>query len=89
MLFYPPGDTQEEGECEDGLVELRPVCQQEEEAEGICVEVRLSWTLLHGFSCQNQEGEGWMCLEEVLQWNKEFQVQGSSRKLNGLRPRTC
>ena len=89
MLFCPPDDIPEEGECEDGLEEPRPACQQGEGAEGICVEVKLFWTLLHGLPYQNQEGEEWMCLEEVLQRNKEFQVQGSSSKLNGLRRKTC
>ena len=89
MLFYRPDGIPAEGECEGRPGELQLVCLQEVEAEGICVEVKLFWTLLRGFCCQNQAGEEWMCLEEVLQWNKEFQVQGSSRKLNGLRPRTC
>ena len=88
MLFYRPDDIPAEGECEGRPDELQPVCQQEVEAEGICVEVKLFWTLLHGFFCQNQAGDEWMCLEEVLQRNKEFQVQGSSRELNGLRWKT-
>ena len=84
MLFYPPGDIPEEGESEGGPEEPQPTCQQEEGAEGICAEVKLFWTLLPGLLCQNQEGEEWMCLGEVLQRNKEFQDQGSSSKLNGL-----
>ena len=88
MLSYHPDDILAEGECEGRLGELQPVCQLGGEAEGICVEVKLFGTLLHGFFCWNQEGEEWMCLEEVLQRNKEFQVPGSSRELNGLREKT-
>ena len=88
MLFYRPDGIPAEGECEGRPGELQLICQQEVEAEGICVEVKLFGTLLPGFSCWNQEGEEWMCLEEVLQRNKEFQVQGSSRELNGLRWKT-